>query len=49
MAFFACGSVEEDVSFRRFGGFAAKTTEKDGSYRPADGCQLAIKVRLLFV
>jgi hypothetical protein len=38
MLFFASGRVEGNVSFVRFGGFAAKTNEKDGFFLAAAAC-----------
>ncbi len=37
MAFFACGSKELPIFFGCSGGFAARTTEINGSFRPAGG------------
>jgi hypothetical protein len=37
MAFFACGSVVQTVFFRRFGGKAAKTTERNVNFHAAAG------------
>jgi hypothetical protein len=36
-ACFACGSMEMTIFFIRFGGFAAKTNERNVHFRPAGG------------